>query len=280
MNKSDLLISIITPTLNCEQTLERSILSVVNQTFRQYEYIIIDGGSGDGTVGLLNKYNENITYWQSMPDNGIYDAMNIGIAKSSGNWLYFLGADDSFSDKFVLEKIAEAVHGSDYTNIISGKINCSKGCRFFNPEPLRFFTGYPHQAVFFKRKWFDIYQYDLLYRIKADQHLMMKIFSNKNCNWITVDFLIANYHSGGYSSTNIDIEFSKDAMKNLKLYFPDLLINREVYKAMKKHAYNQIKYGNLCDGLLWLSKGGLSAKKLINVARCFMVRIKYVCKLA
>ena len=96
------LISIITAVLNGDKTLERTIQSVIDQDYKNIEYIIIDGGSTDGTLDIIKKYDHAIDYWMSEPDEGIYDAFNKGIQISSGEWIYFLGADDYFVDQNVL----------------------------------------------------------------------------------------------------------------------------------------------------------------------------------
>ena len=100
-------ISIITPTLNAGKTLEACILSVVNQTYLNKEYLIIDGLSTDGTPGMVKKYADIYPYikWISEKDAGIYEAMNKGIDLSSGEWIYFLGADDRFYSDRVLDDI-------------------------------------------------------------------------------------------------------------------------------------------------------------------------------
>lgn len=97
-------ISIITICYNSSKTIERTILSVLGQTYQNYEYIVIDGGSTDGTVDILRKYSRKIN-WISEPDNGIYDAMNKGIRISKGEWLNFMNAGDRFASNDVLEKI-------------------------------------------------------------------------------------------------------------------------------------------------------------------------------
>ncbi len=95
------LISVITVVSNGEKHLEKTIQSVMNQAYDNVEYIIIDGGSTDGTVDIIRRYDDQIDYWVSEPDSGIYDAMNKAASTSNGNWLYFIGADD------VLYEVAE-----------------------------------------------------------------------------------------------------------------------------------------------------------------------------
>lgn len=99
------LISIIIPTYNCENTFTIALKSVLSQDLEEKEIIIVDGGSSDGTLDLLNKYDQQIDYWISEPDNGIYDALNKGIDLANGEWLYFLGSDDKLYDNHVLTDI-------------------------------------------------------------------------------------------------------------------------------------------------------------------------------
>ena len=96
------LISIITVSYNAVKTIEDTINSVLNQTYPNIEYIIIDGGSTDGTLDVIKKYQDKITYWVSEPDKGIYDAMNKGALKATGVWLHFMNAGDTFYDEQVL----------------------------------------------------------------------------------------------------------------------------------------------------------------------------------
>ncbi|MDH5645697.1 MAG: glycosyltransferase, partial [Candidatus Heimdallarchaeota archaeon] len=90
------LVTIITAVLNGVDTLERTILSVISQSYTNIEYIIIDGGSTDGTIDIIRKYEHAIDCWVSESDTGIYDAWNKGVRLSNGEWIAFLGADDSY----------------------------------------------------------------------------------------------------------------------------------------------------------------------------------------
>lgn len=97
------LITVVTVSYNAASTIEGTILSVINQTYSNIEYIIIDGGSTDGTVDIIKKYSDKISYWVSEPDKGIYDAMNKGIAKATGKWINFMNAGDTFYDEKVID---------------------------------------------------------------------------------------------------------------------------------------------------------------------------------
>ena len=100
-------ISVITVVLNNKSYIEDCINSVLNQSYKNVEYIVIDGGSTDGTVDAIRKYEKSISKWISEPDRGIYDAMNKGIALCSGDYIGMLNADDMFSDNSVLQTIID-----------------------------------------------------------------------------------------------------------------------------------------------------------------------------
>ena len=114
------LISVVTVVYNGEATLEQTILSVVSQTYENVEYIIVDGGSKDGTIDIIKKYECKIDYWQSEPDRGIYDAMNKGIGLAIGEWIYIIGADDFFVDENVINELSDLFIGS--YDVISGTV--------------------------------------------------------------------------------------------------------------------------------------------------------------
>jgi glycosyltransferase involved in cell wall biosynthesis len=141
------LVSIITPVYNGERYLEETILSVLNQNYQNIEYIIIDGGSDDNTINIIKKYEKNITYWISEPDNGMYDAINKGLRVASGEIETYLNYDDVYNDNKTIEKIvakfltnsidflysdqnfidekSNLIYRYKYPNNISKKIYCS-----------------------------------------------------------------------------------------------------------------------------------------------------------
>ena len=119
------LISVVTICYNAKNDLEKTILSVLSQTYQDIEYIIIDGGSTDGTVDIIHKYSERLFYWISEPDKGIYDAMNKGMDRATGSWINFMNAGDTFCDNEVIKNIFGYNDLSDYS-VIYGDCYVSK----------------------------------------------------------------------------------------------------------------------------------------------------------
>lgn len=110
--ENKLKISVVTVSYNAADTIEETIRSVVNQTYDNIEYIIIDGGSTDGTVDIIKKYADRITYWVSEPDKGIYDAMNKGIAVATGDYINFMNAGDTFADVNTIKVVSNIISDS------------------------------------------------------------------------------------------------------------------------------------------------------------------------
>lgn len=204
------LITVITVVYNGESTLEQTIISVVNQSYTNIEYIIIDGGSKDRTIDIIKKYEDKIDYWQSEPDNGIYDAMNKGIILASGEWINFMNSGDSFfqvstiSDCFMNKsfKDVDVIYGD--SNQIDGnkKIYCPSGN---NSNLLYRGPCYRHGASFVKtevhkKNLFDISRKDLGYAL--DFNL---IYSLKCQGFIfkKLPMIIINYDKEGVSNNLI-----------------------------------------------------------------------------
>lgn len=153
-------LSIITITLNNREGFLRTVESIVGQTFRNFEFIVVDGGSSDGSVEIIKHYADYISWWCSEPDNGIYDAMNKGIANSHGEYLLFLNSADTFYDRNVLSEVVPYLQGKDFYvgDEIRGDWRLS--VRVNTPQQIckTILSGFiPHQATFINRRIFDLY---------------------------------------------------------------------------------------------------------------------------
>lgn len=208
--------SIIIPTYNCCQILEKTLKSVVSQDENLYECIIVDGKSTDKTLEIIHKYknlySDNIKFI-SEPDKGIYDAMNKGIELIDGEYLYFIGAGDILLPN-CLNKVMkylnfdlEMVYGNTYFN--NGLL---KGYSFDKKKIC--ISNICHQSIFYNKKLFKIIgKYDLKYQIFSDYDFNIKIFGNEFIRKRYIDISIANYLGNGVSDRNIDIRFINDFKK-------------------------------------------------------------------
>lgn len=198
------LITVVTVVYNGEKTLEQTILSVINQTYDNVEYIIVDGESTDGTLDIIRKYEDRIDWWQSEPDDGIYDAMNKGIELANGGYIAMLNSGDSYIDG-ILEKIAEIIksHNGD---ILYGIVKCFKDGIFTKvagsgAESLPI-CMLPHQSAFVPIGLHKKYGfYDTSFKITSDYDFFLKLFVNKERFFFT-DLIIANFDLGGISNTS------------------------------------------------------------------------------
>lgn len=218
--KSNPLLTIIIPTYNSEITLDVALKSIIHQTFRDLEVLIMDGLSTDSTVEIAKKYQTefpNIKFI-SKKDEGIYDAMNKGINIAQGKWLYFMGSDDSLYETSTLEKVLNNNKLTDY-DIIYGNVYSS---RFFGIYDGEFtysklsFQNICHQAIFFQKIIFKkTGKFNIKYQIHADWDHNIKWFFSSRISKVYVDQIIANYADDGFSSRFEDDIFEKD--KYLKL---------------------------------------------------------------
>ena len=204
-------ISIITVSYNAADTIEQTISSVVNQTYENIEYIIIDGGSTDGTVDIIRKYEDRIAYWVSEPDKGIYDAMNKGIDVATGYYIYFLGADDAILNINTFSGIADDILSS-YADFYSyGIYVVNNKCRqkYYGNSHARgkkdVVDMVPHQGVIIKTKIMKKYRFDTKYRIAADYKLFLQCYSNKNYTKVYQDKPVAFFAYDGISSNSINL---------------------------------------------------------------------------
>jgi glycosyltransferase involved in cell wall biosynthesis len=202
------LISIITVVYNGVATLEQTILSIINQTYKNIEYIIIDGGSTDGTIDIIKKYEKHLAYWISEPDKGIYYAMNKGIDKATGEWINFMNSGDWFYN----ENVISSIFNNDYSNYDLVYGNTEK--RYLDKTVIeragKFWkTGIVHQSIFSKTSLNKIYKFNTNYKISADFDFTYKIFL-KGYKTLHIDIPITSFDIIGISHYNRYIGFKED----------------------------------------------------------------------
>lgn len=207
-------ISVITVCFNAVLDIEATFKSVVNYEYPNIEYIVIDGGSNDGTFEVIKKYAGKISYWVSEPDKGIYDAMNKGLEKATGDWVININAGDRLLSIPNLELVKAATFQALCGRIISenDKIATPK----FNKK-IRLLNTLPHQALFYNLRLGDI-KYETKYKIVADYayNLDMYLRGNK----IAISNRIIAFHSlEGLSNTNASAYESFDVIKDKLGYF-------------------------------------------------------------
>ena len=215
-------ISIITVVYNAVRTLEETILSVINQNFENYEYIIIDGGSTDGTVEIIKKNQDKITLWISESDGGIYEAMNKGVSLSRGEWIYFLGADDLFYNNFVLQNLSILM--LDSSKVYYGNV-LFKNKNIIYDGAFNFFKiatrNICHQSILYCRQVFEEFDYNLRYKIYADYDLNLKLFNHKKISFKHINLTIAIFNDNGLSGLKtLDQNFEDDRLKIIKKHLP------------------------------------------------------------
>ncbi len=197
------LITIVTVVYNNEETLERCINSVLEQKYDNIEYIIIDGGSTDGTLEIIKKYQNSIDYFVSEPDDGIYNAMNKGISLSAGNYLCFLNSDDYYSNDFISESVkmsmrtnADIIYSDYYmgeTEIHSGVINEGTYIHHLNINHCTFLAS--------KETYNKVGPYREAYQIVSDVVWMRRAFAN-NIDFVHLPKSMFYFADGGLSSGN------------------------------------------------------------------------------
>ncbi|RYZ99438.1 MAG: glycosyltransferase [Sphingobacteriaceae bacterium] len=199
-------ISIIIVTLNSAAYLQKCLDSIFSQKYPNLELVILDGKSTDGTQEILQQNNDKITFWQSKPDDGIYDAMNKALDHITGDWVYFLGSDDVLLEDF--SELALRVTNPSkiyYANVLLKK----KKYRGKVDAYMHAKATVCHQAMIYPRRVFDKHRFNTRYRTSADHDLNMRCWGDREFKFHYEDLIIANYNHTGASSTP-DVVFNKE----------------------------------------------------------------------
>jgi glycosyltransferase involved in cell wall biosynthesis len=223
------LITVVTVVYNGEKHLEETILSVLNQTYDNVEYIIIDGGSTDGTLDIIKKYENYIDYWVSEKDGGIYDAMNKGIILATGTLIGFVNADDylysnalhMISTGYCLQPFDYSVGPVDKINAEGKKIEVMKVLTdFYRDQNYLFDMPTSHQAFYISVALLKkIGKFDTQFKLRADYDLVIRAMKETN-NYYELKSSISAFREGGVSGSYSTF------LENFKLY--------------KKHGVNRV----------------------------------------
>lgn len=248
------LISIITSTYNAEEYLEELILSTLSQTYKNVELIFIDGNSQDNTVNILQKYSDQISYWISEPDTGIYDAWNKGLKQATGEWITFIGADDYWWNDKVLEKVSTIISNASklHINYVYGTVNRITEDKILIEQrgvdwevaKKTFYNGmkFTHAGSFHHKSLFSNYgNFDTTFKICGDYEFLVRCVKAQEDALYAKKITTIGMRMGGISN------HSDTKLK----------MARELKKAIKK---NNVTHNSLLH-LLWVLK--LRIKKIL-----------------
>lgn len=273
-------LSIITINYNNKAGLQKTIDSVVSQTWKDFEWIIIDGGSTDGSKELIEQYQQHFSYWCSEPDKGIYNAMNKGIAQAQGEYLIFMNSGDRLYDELILENIfKENLHG----DVVYGECLQTDGKK-------ELLVTYPHQVDFgFFLMWNLCHQamlikssilsgFDESYKILGDWAQWLKIaYEGRTFQYIP--YVICRFEVGGMSGTN-----KEDVMCEFKRMIKELPISNSLsemiidYKECRNKLFEYEECILIRDTLMLVKEKPLFTK-LIHLNLIILKNLRFVLKL-
>jgi len=276
------LITIIVAVFNGAKTLQQCIGSVAQQTYPNKELIIIDGGSKDGTVDLLEANREQISYWISEPDRGIYNAWNKGLAQAKGEWICFLGADDWLCDSAVLGKVAESLKQfSPCFEIVYGQVKMVNAAGSevgqlgapWEAVKQMFMNGtycLPTPGVFHHRSIFTKYGgFDETYTIAGDYELLLRVLRSSTPVFLE-EITVSNMQQGGISSRPASA----------------LISLREMVKARRKNKISDYSCGLLIAffrvylrTILWGLLGERRTRSVLDMGRKIIGKAPYWTKI-
>jgi len=242
-------ISVITVNYNDKAGLAKTIESVTNQTLKPYEFIIIDGGSSDGSKELIEQNQDKINYWISEKDKGVYSAMNKGIKAATGDFVIFMNGGDCFADNSVLENVFPDLK-DEYDIYYGDNYKISPGSKRLKtyPEKLRFSFFYSssinHQSTFIRRSLFDTYfYYNENYKIVADWEFFIYTICYMNVPTKYLKKTIALYDFTGISSNpKYSAITQSEKSETLERFFPSFVEDYRDVNELTSKRYLQFQH--------------------------------------
>lgn len=242
-------LSIITINYNNRDGLQKTIDSVVAQSFKDFEWIVIDGGSTDGSRELLEQYADHFAYWVSEPDKGVYNAMNKGIVQAKGEYVNFMNSGDGFVSPTILEEIFSTSHTADvlYGYMMRGGVDGEVNNRSMMKPNLTWIDfyndGLPHQATFIKRSLFDSFGlYDEGLKAVSDWKFFVNAFVYHKATSEFIPKKVAVYSEGGIS----DVIGEEERKRIIRDLFPRALFETipvmESYSRIQRHKLTSKAY--------------------------------------
>ncbi len=237
--------SLIIPTYNVEDCLFTCVDSIFSQSFSDFEIIVVDGLSTDNTVGIIKNYctKHNNIHLNSEKDNGIYDAMNKGIKSANGEWLLFLGSDDTFHNEHVLWSVYQSIQTHSEPKMIYGNVkiignnNWAKDGQIYDGEfdlNKLLKKNISHQCIFYHKSIFnEVGFFNQGYIICADWDFNLRCFAKIDVQYINL--IVANFSAGGLSSSTLknDTFLNLDFVDNCASYF-----GTSIYNSLFKNHYH------------------------------------------
>lgn len=225
-------ISIITVCFNAGEFIEQTIQSVLSQSYPRIEYIIIDGGSKDGTPDIIRRHESRLAYWHSRPDRGVAHAFNLGLAQAQGDWILYLNADDLLLEPTVIESMAAHLARHQDADVVFGQMVSLTREKDPQPVPLCKIGGHPwrwaefrrrnmipHQAAFTRRQFFDrVGCFDETFRIALDYEHFLRAKEGLRAQFVPM--ALVGMRAGGACVKNIVHtlgEFRRAQIKNQAL---------------------------------------------------------------
>lgn len=260
-------ISIITINYNDLVGLEKTFNSVVGQSNTDFEYIVIDGGSTDGSKEFLEQNSDKLAYWISEKDSGVYNAMNKGIKSAKGDYIMFLNSRDFLIDTTIIDKVGKDLDGSTaiyYGNLIYSLNGVNT--QLWSPPDTLSFTYFlsdslPHPSSFIKRELFDThFYYSEHFKIVSDWEFFIYCICKMNASYKHLDYVISNFDNSGMSSVKenlikIDTEKQQVFEKHFPLFLEDIKVlkdgNSQRFKQYQAIKSSKFKF-TLLKGLMSL----------------------------